>query len=214
MGTLDFYDADPEGYFDRTFGSDMSPARERFTKHLSSGARILDLGSGSCRDTEAFIAKGFDAVPVDGSAGMRLVAKERLGIEVLPMDFADIPFVDEFDGVWASASLLHVPSKELPGILCLVHRALREGGAFYCSFKYGDFEGLRDGRMYTDMTGERLERLLISAGFSPIDVWRDRSSGGTEWVHAVSIRQRYHRRWTSAVHEDGWESCDSRHRRG
>ncbi len=192
MGTLEFYDADPEGYFDSTFFRDVSATAGRFASHLPKGARVLDLGCGSCRDTMLLRRMGFEVVPADGSEGLRRVVKERLGIDVVPVRFDDIPWVDEFDGVWACASLLHVPSAELPGVFSSIHRTLRSGGSFFCSFKLGDFEGIRDGRRYTDMASGRLEDILTSAGFSVSDVWEDVGSDGTPWVNAISIRQRYH----------------------
>ncbi len=213
MGTLEFYDADPEGYFDRTFRRNVSSSLERFASRLPEGARILDLGCGSCRDTLRFRDMGFDVVPADGSEGMRRVAKERLGIDVVPMRFDELPWIEEFDGVWACSSLLHVPSADIPLIFSLIRRSLRPDGVFFCSFKRGDFEGERDGRRYTDMTSDRLHTVLTSSGFAVSDVWEEVGSDGTAWVNAISVRQRYHTlpRWR--LHEDGWESRDRRHRR-
>ena len=123
---------------------------------------------------------------------MRRVAKERLGIDVVPMRFDELPWTDEFDGVWACSSLLHVPSADLPHVFSLVRRALRDGGMFFCSFKRGDFEGERDGRRYTDMTSDSLRRLLTSSGFAASDIWEEVGSDGTAWVNSISVRQRYH----------------------
>ena len=192
MGTLEFYDADPEGYFDRTFHRNVSSSVERFVSHLPAGARILDLGCGSGRDTLRFWDMGFDVLPADGSEGMRRVAKERLGIDIVPMRFDELPWIDEFDGVWSCSSLLHVPSADLPHVFSLVRRALRDGGMFFCSFKRGDFEGERDGRRYTDMTSDSLRRLLTSSGFAASDIWEEVGSDGTAWVNSISVRQRYH----------------------
>lgn len=192
MGTLEFYDADPEGYFDRTFHRNVSSSVERFVSRLPAGARILDLGCGSGRDTLRFRDMGFDVLPADGSEGMRRVAKERLGIDVVPMRFDELPWTDEFDGVWACSSLLHVPSADLPHVFSLVRRALMDGGMFFCSFKRGDFEGERDGRRYTDMTTDSLRRLLTSSGFAVSDIWEEVGSDGTAWVNSISVRQRYH----------------------
>ena len=189
MGTLEFYDADPEGYFDRTFSRNVSVSVGRFVPLLPEGARILDLGCGSCRDTVRFRDMGFDVVPADGSEGMRRVAKERLGIDVIPVIFDELPWTDEFDGVWACSSLLHVPSADLPHVLSLVRRALRSGGIFFCSFKRGDFEGERDGRRYTDMTSDGLRDILTSSGFAVSDIWEEVGSDGTPWVNAISVRQ-------------------------
>lgn len=184
MGTLDFYDSDPERYVDRTFGADMSESMGRFVRHLREGSRILDLGSGSCRDTLAFRDMGFDAVPADASEGMRRVARERLGVDVLPVEFSSMD-LEGFDAVWANASLLHVPSAELPDVFSRVRSALSDGGVFYCSFKHGGFEGERDGRHYTDMVPDVLEGLLRDSGFVPIELWVSEGSGFT-WTNAVS----------------------------
>ncbi|MDO5853086.1 MAG: class I SAM-dependent methyltransferase [Thermoplasmata archaeon] len=183
--TSDFYDSDPEGYFDRTFGADMSDARSRFVACLDPGASILDLGCGSCRDTVAFRDAGFDVTPADGSEGMRRVVRERLGIEVVPVDIADMRLGRTFDGIWACASLLHVPSAELPGVMRSIRAMLRPGGAFFCCFKLGTFEGIRDGRFYTDLTEEGLRILLGDAGFTVRETWVS-DGDGCRWVNAIS----------------------------
>ncbi|MDO5861447.1 MAG: class I SAM-dependent methyltransferase [Thermoplasmata archaeon] len=186
----DFYDRDPDGYFDATFGGDMSDARGRFAFRLAPGAGILDLGCGSCRDTVAFRDMGFDVLPADASEGMRRVVRERLGIEVMPLRFGDLAFDAEFDGVWACASLLHVPSAELPDILARIRRSLRPGGVFFCCFKSGSFEGVRDGRFYRDLTLDALEKVLADAGFSVEELWT--SDGvGCAWSNAISRSGRH-----------------------
>ena len=153
--TRAFYDGDPEGYSESTFGNDVSDIRRRFLSRLDPGARILDLGCGSGRDTLAFRDAGCEVVPVDGSEGMCRVASSNLGSEVRRLDFLELDYEDEFDGVWACASLLHLKADEMPVVLGLIRRALRVGGAAYVSFKEGTFEGIRNGRWYTDMTVDR-----------------------------------------------------------
>lgn len=185
--TLDFYDSDPEGYSEKTYGADMSPIRDRFTKHLSSGASILDLGCGSGRDSQAFSTEGFDVTSVDGSEGMCRVAERNTGLKVRRLLFSELDYEDSFDGVWACASLLHACSRDLPDIMGAVHRSLKAEGIFFCCFKHGDFEGIRDGRHYTDMTVDSLRSLLISSGFEPLDMWMS-ENGGFTWVNSVSRR--------------------------
>lgn len=187
--TLDFYDSDPEGYSEKTYGADMSPIRDRFTKHLSPGASILDLGCGSGRDSRAFSTEGFDVTPVDGSEGMCRVAERNTGLKVRRLLFSELDYEDRFDGVWACASLLHARSLDLPEIMGAVRRSLKAEGIFFCCFKHGDFEGIRDGRYYTDMTVDSLKSLLISSGFEPLDMWMS-ENGGFTWVNSVSRRVR------------------------
>lgn len=189
MDTIGFYDRDPQGYSDRTFHADMSHARNRFTSLLPHGARILDLGCGSGRDTREFASEGFDVTPVDGSEGMCHVSRKNTGIETRHMLFSELDYESCFDGVWACSSLLHVPSSELPSILSKVHDALVPHGIFYMTFKKGSFEGERDGRHYTDMTGDSLVRLIGSTGFETIDIWESLEPGrDVVWVNALVKR--------------------------
>ena len=188
--TRAFYDGDPEGYSESTFGNDVSDIRRRFLSRLDPGARILDLGCGSGRDTLAFRDAGCEVVPEDGSEGMCRVASSNLGSEVRRLDFLELDYEDEFDGVWACASLLHLKADEMPVVLGLIRRALRVGGAAYVSFKEGTFEGIRDGRWYTDMTVDGLVRMAEAAGLPAEDVWLNTDPRGTVWVNAVLVKVR------------------------
>ena len=126
-------------------------------------------------------------MPVDGSEGMCRVAESNTGSEVRMLDFTSLDYVDEFDGVWACSSLLHLSSDVLPMVLGSVHRSLRKGGIFYVSFKEGSFEGFRGDRYYKDMTIEDLDLLLSSNGFEPVDMWVSLEPGrDITWVNAVS----------------------------
>lgn len=185
--TLDFYDSDPEGYCEKTFGADMSAVRERFTRRLKDGAEVLDLGCGSGRDSLAFKEQGYRVTPVDGSEGMCREARKRTGMDVRHLLFSELDYIDRFDGVWACASLLHLRSEEIPSTMALIRRALKEGGVFFCCFKLGGFEGMRDGRWYTDMTESSLKELLEASGFEPLDVWTSENEG-TSWANSVSRR--------------------------
>jgi SAM-dependent methyltransferase len=185
MGTLEYYDANAIEYSDETFGNDTSDLRLRFAGHLAPGARIMDLGCGSCRDTVAFAVDGYEVVPVDGSEGFVRSAMERLGIRVLNKTFDSLD-LEGFDGVWACASLLHVRSEDMPEVMARVRRSLNAGGVLFCSFKEGSFEGERDGRWYNDQTAEGLTAILGSSGFRVLDLWSSVDVRGTVWVCAVS----------------------------
>jgi hypothetical protein len=79
------------------------------------------------------------------------------------MLFEELSEVDRYDGIFACASILHVPYARLGDILAKIERALKDNGILYVSFKYGTFEGERNGRYFTDMTMERLEDCLKEA---------------------------------------------------
>ncbi len=188
-GTIDFYDGDPEGYSAKTFHADVSPIRDRFLNHVPDGGRILDLGCGSGRDTLFFRDMGYVPVPVDGSEGMRAVAERNTGIPVRRLQFSELDYDGEFDAVWACSTLLHVPSAELPGVLAKVRKALRTGGVLFMSFKRGDFEGVREGRHYTDMTEARLDALCEECGFERLETWCSQEPGrDIPWCNTIVRR--------------------------
>ncbi len=176
-GTLDYYDENSEEYSERTLGADVSELRDRFLSLVPGGGRILDLGCGSGRDTAFFLGAGYEVVAVDGSAGMCRIASRNAGIPVRRILFSQLDYVEEFDGVWACSSLLHVPSSELPSTISLVRRSLKPGGVIHTSFRLGDFEGDRDGRHYTDLNPDRLSYLFGCAGFEVIDTWESLEKG-------------------------------------
>lgn len=100
---------------------------------------------------------------------------------------------DEFDGIWCCASLLHVPAAELPDVMRRLADALKPGGVWYVSFKYGDGEREVDGRRFTDMDEVRLRRLVrVVAETEVIEVWitRDKRPLRDEiWLNGV-LRKR------------------------
>lgn len=179
MGTLDFYDDNAEEYSAKTFVTDLAPLRERFARILPAGGSILDLGCGSGRDSLAFMRAGFEVTAVDGSPKMCAIAERNTGLDVRRTLFEDIHYRDEFDGVWACSSLLHLPSDGLSYVFGLIGRSLKRNGAFFTCFKKGTFEGFRpDGRYYTDLEPDRLRSILVSSDFEILDLWgeEDRSS--------------------------------------
>ena len=155
-----FYDENAKDFKERTFDLKMVALYEPFLSRLREGARILDAGCGPGRDLSAFARMGYKITGMDASKEMVRLAREASGEEVLHLSFQDINWDGEFDGVWACASLLHVPEAELPEVFRRISRALRLGGLLYCSFKYGQGERVRGERTFTDMDEVSLERLV------------------------------------------------------
>jgi SAM-dependent methyltransferase len=158
--TIEYYNLFAADFIKGTIDADLSVIRGRFLKYLQRGDHILDFGCGSGRDAKVFLEKGYQITATDGSSACCKLAANYMGQEVLCRTFKQLSFVQEFDGVWASASLLHVPFDEITEIFLLIDQALKPGGVLYASFKYGDFEGERNGRYFTDLTEERLRTLL------------------------------------------------------
>lgn len=161
-----FYDINAEAFFARTIGVDMAETQKAFLAHLPPGGRILEAGCGVGRDSRAFKDLGFDVTAFDGSARMVEMARTVTGLPVQMMDFRDIPWRREFDGVWANACLLHVPLADLPAVVGRLGQALVPGGVFYMSFKYGRSERITDDglRHFTDLDEAGGRDLVEAAG--------------------------------------------------
>ncbi|HEY1561026.1 MAG TPA: class I SAM-dependent methyltransferase [Caulobacteraceae bacterium] len=198
--SIGWYDANAEDFADASFGPGMADDHARFLAHVPSAGVVLDAGCGAGRDVLAFRRAGRQVVAYDGSAGLARLASRNTGLDVLHMTHADITWEAEFDGVWACASLLHLPRADLPAAFGRIARALKAGGVFYASFKEGTFregpfrEGtdqrFANGRWFTDLTQPILRDLLVGAGLAVIECRRsaDNRVGreGEWWVAALA----------------------------
>ena len=158
--TLDYYNENADAFVADTQGADMHDRHELFLQYVAEGGHILDLGCGSGRDSKAFIERGYQVTAVDGSEELCRIAAEHIGQPVYHMLFQDIAWQDMFDGVWASASLLHCTIEELPAILQKVADSLKQGGTLFVSFKYGAFTGWVNGRFYTNLSEASFAQVL------------------------------------------------------
>ena len=120
MDSIDYYNKYAAKVFEETVDQDMSEIRTEFLNLLEEGDTILDLGCGSGRDSLIFYELGYDVTAMDASEEMCKLAEIHTGLEVLHMTFEEMDFDSVFDGIWACASLLHVPEKELSDI-CLLY---------------------------------------------------------------------------------------------
>ncbi len=161
--TLQFYRRNAESY--AAWAKAPSARLIGFLGLLPEGGAILELGCGAGNHAAEMLARGFALRATDGSPEMAAIASRRLNHAVETMRFDELDESDAYDGVWASACLLHVPRDELGGILARIHRALKTGGVFYASFKSGDGDG-RDslGRYYNYVSSDWLRAAYASAG--------------------------------------------------
>ena len=161
--TLSYYEANAERFFENTRGVDMDSIYEPFLSLLPPGAHILDAGCGSGRDSRAFLERGYEVTALDASEAMVNLASQHIGRPVLHMSFDQVRFREHFDGVWACASLLHVPKRGIAKVLERLGNALKTGGVMYASFRYGEGESFRDGRLFNDYDEESLRESAAEA---------------------------------------------------
>ena len=132
------YDKNARRYCDATFNLVMQYPLSQFSGYLK-GKKILDAGCGCGRDVAYFKEEGYDVVGIDASKGMLKEARRRVKATFKAMDFTALKFrADSFNGVWACASLVHTPLKEIPVVLKQFHKVLKKNGILYISMKEGE----------------------------------------------------------------------------
>lgn len=170
--SLSYYNTNTSSFVESTQSVQMTEVWSRFTAKLLPSSLILDFGCGSGRDTKYFLEHGYQIEAIDGSEELCKVASAYTGITVKKQLFTELSEVQKYDAVWACTSILHASSDELVIIMRKIWNALKDNGVFYTSFKYGTFEGERNGRYFTDMTEESLSALLTKVtGFNIEEQW-------------------------------------------
>ena len=210
MSTIDYYDQNAQEYYERTVDADLAEIREYFLGFLRRDARILDFGCGSGRNAlqekrdfshemfryaKAFAEAGRTVEALDGSQELCRIASEYLGMDVRNTMFQDFEETEAYDGLWACASILHLTYEEIMDVMKRIHGALKPQGVFYTTFKYGTFEGERDGRYYTDFEEKKMERLLAELNCFDLErMWLtgDALPGRHEgqWINVILRRKR------------------------
>lgn len=150
--TLDYYNKYAVEFSKDTFDVKFTETQDLFLSLLKPDSYILDFGCGSGRDTRYFLQQGYRVEAIDGSKSLCEIAQKNTGIPIRQMLFQDLREIDEYDGIWACSSILHLAKSELLTVMKRMVQALKENGIIYTSFKYGDFEGERNGRYFTDFT--------------------------------------------------------------
>lgn len=169
--TLDYYNAHAAEY-DAT-RAHVSPELERqrsaFIKLLPKGAKILEIGAGHGRDALYFQNLGYEVVATEPSLALSKLAAAKIGRPVLTMKAQDLRYDQEFDAVWAAASLIHIPPHELPVVFENLKRAVKPGGTIHASFLKGvgieDVpEQIPDGRYFNRASEKRLRAIVHQVG--------------------------------------------------
>ncbi len=193
--TIRWYDKNAEQYADKTKGIDASELYRPFLSYLKAGSLILDAGCGSGRDANHFARLGFSVIGIDASSEMVSIARRNTGLDIQQMRFEEMEFEKKFDGVWALASLLHVPKFQMKDVITRLGRSLIPNGVMSVSLKYGTGEAKLDGRMF-NFYDEETFRLLINdqCDFEIEKIWltNDLREGrkNEKWLNAVLKKQK------------------------
>ncbi len=152
---MHYYDENSEEFFDTTYQVKMDALYAPFLQYLPKQGHILDLGCGSGRDSLAFKKLGYTVTAMDVSAELVKKATQLTGLKVQQKSFYDLDDIEQYDGIWACASLLHCERHRLDDVLQKMTNALKSYGVMYLSFKYGDSDREQAGRKFTDLNEEQ-----------------------------------------------------------
>ena len=203
--TISYYDKNAEEFCRATKDADMSFCRDRFLcllereTHIGinesdkSKIHILDAGCGSGRDAKAFLYALYQVTALDASRKICEEAEKLIKQEVLCIRFEEVQFQQEFDGIWACASLLHVSYTEISGVLKRFWNALKENGIFYASFKYGKDIRTDKDRLFYDYDEAVLKNLMINNCFLVEDIFvtQDVRKGreNEQWINVLAKKK-------------------------
>ena len=189
--TIDYYNQNAEEYFNKTVNVSMQSIYEQFEAYLKPGDKVLDLGCGSGRDSKYFLSRGYEVVSVDGSIEMCRLAGEYLNKEVRNISINELDYVDEFNAVWACASLLHVDMEAINDILHQIKKSFKEKGVLYASWKYGDGVRIDNQKYYADYDEERIKKLFSSASLYVHRMWisDDNLVRDSKWLNVICVNK-------------------------
>jgi SAM-dependent methyltransferase len=229
LENLQFYEDHARNYTVKFDAFDLSQVRQRFIDEVevtrkarpqsfeNDNVHILDAGCGTGRDTYEFLKKGYAVTAIDASPAMLRECKRKLRDALdkpvneemkqaaaasrgLEMTFDEMQFRNEFDGVWAAASLLHVPSVQMEETLRKLIQALKPNGILFMSFKHGHGEHERDARFYTHYGRKDIRALLGRIpSAEEINVWlsdaggKNVSRGQQGWAWGLELINYYDR---------------------
>ena len=165
---LNYYDKNAVEFANQTVSIDMHDLYELFLNQLpqTESQCILDVGCGSGRDANYFAKQDYNVTAIDASAELIQWAQRHhmsSKIDWHHLDFSGIekqPWKNKFTGIWACASLLHVPFLELPLIINSLLDTFTDDGVMYVSFKYGKGERVDEERLFCDMNELRWKTIV------------------------------------------------------
>ena len=169
--TISHYESDPDGFRVGTQNHDVSQNYQALLNAIlgEGPLKILDLGCGPGRDLVYFRDLGHIATGLDGCESFCRMAREETGCQVLLQNFIDLKLKDDhFDGVFANASLFHVPKTELSQVIGKLQKSLKRQGVLFSSNPRGNSEGMNGSRYGNYMELDEYQKIVEECGFSLI----------------------------------------------
>lgn len=188
--TLQYYNSKSHEFVNSTVNVNFTDTQDQFLKFLPENGIVLDFGCGSGRDTKYFKDKGYQVDAIDGSEELCKIASEYSGIAVKCMFFQELNEKEKYDGIWACSSILHLSKTELIDVFGKMIIALKRNGIIYSSFKYGDFEGMRNGRYFSDFTESSFQKYIVDIGGLDIE---------KQWVTSDVRPGRGEEKWLNMI---------------
>ena len=167
-----YYNQHAEAFFSDTSQLDMEALYRPFLEKVENGGYIVDAGCGSGRDVKGFVERGYQVLAFDASEELVALARHNTCLAVQQCTFFEFSTKPQsVHGIWACASLLHLPYGKLSEVLVHFSSFLISSGVIYCSFKYGDDQVVRNDRCFTNMNEARLKAVLEETDLVLVDVW-------------------------------------------
>ncbi len=157
---MNYYDDNYQDFISRTLEVDMSELYIPFCNKLASESKILDIGCGPGRDLKYFSSIGHIPIGLEPSQQLADFGRKYSDCKIIETTIQEFQSETLFDGIWACASILHLSSSELGEALHNIAGLMHGGSIFYCSFKLGSHEGIRNGRYFNDQTMDSFTELL------------------------------------------------------
>jgi len=193
--TIDSYNKTAEEYYKIVTSFEILPELEEFMNLLNPNDKILDLGCGPGHHSRIFSEKNFQVTGVDLSPEMIAIAEKEVSKTIFKvMDILDLDFKNKsFEGIWASASLLHIPKKNIKSVLRKLSVILTKKGILYLSLKRGEFSKIiKDDRyggvdkFYVFYQLEEIVNILNEIGFEVIKIGEKEKRNfydTNSWIH-------------------------------
>jgi len=191
--TVEWYENNFKSYIDKHAGDDLEDLIGDFLTHVPAGGKVLDVGCGGGRDSLVMINRGYDVTLLDASLNMCISAHELTGAPYLNMDMELIEDHEKYDGIWACASLQHVPYDRQTKIWKRLRDALKPDGVIYASYHYGTGFKVEHSKYYFTTTGDVISAIIKESGtWDNIEVWMTKElvKGREEhWVNVFALKR-------------------------